>query len=57
LELVFDLSQLITQAGSFGAVFCGFGIVLDGDDATHRVNDLGDATALAVAGRSVLVGI
>jgi hypothetical protein len=57
LELVFDLSQLITQAGSFGAVFCGFGIVLDGDDATHRVNDLGDATALAVAGRSDLVGI
>jgi hypothetical protein len=56
LVLAFDLSQLITQSGSFGTVFFRFDIVLDGGDAAQRVDDLGDATALAVAGMLELVG-
>src|ERR1700686_4952914 len=51
----FDSSQLITQARSFGAILFGFDTELDGADAAHRVDDLGDATALAVAGMFELV--
>jgi hypothetical protein len=51
----FDSSQLIPQSRSFGAILFGFDTELDGADATHRVDDLGDATALSVAGRFELV--
>jgi len=48
--LVSDLSQLITQARSCVAILFGFNTELDCADAAHRVDDLGHATALAVAG-------
>jgi hypothetical protein len=53
--LAFDSSQLIAQARSFGAILFGFDTELDGADAAHRVDNLGDATALAVAGMFELV--
>lgn len=56
LALAFDLSQLITQGRSFGAILFGFDTELDGADAAHRVDDLGDGAALAVAGMFELVG-
>src|SRR4029077_1635097 len=55
LVLAFDLSQLITQARSYGAILFGFDTELDGTHAAHRVDQLGDGTALAVAGMLELV--
>ncbi len=43
------------QARSFGAILFTFDTELDGADASHRVDDLGDGTALAVAGMFELV--
>jgi hypothetical protein len=37
-ELAFGLSQLITQAHSFGAIFVSFDTELDGADAAHRIH-------------------
>jgi hypothetical protein len=56
LVLAFNSTQLIMQARSFGAILFSFDTELDGADASHRGDDLGDDTALAVAGRFELVG-
>jgi hypothetical protein len=48
LVLAFDVSQLITQAHSFGAGLFGFGGVLDSANASHCVEDFGHGVALAV---------
>jgi len=57
LVLAFDLSQLIMQARSFGARRFSFGSVLDSADASHRVEDLGHGSALAVTDMFELVGV
>jgi hypothetical protein len=50
-ELVFalDLSQLITQARSFGAILLRRDMVLDGANAPHRVENLDESIVLAFA--------
>ena len=55
LELAFGLSQLIMQARSFGAIFCGFDTVLNSANAAHRIEDLDDGAALALAGMGELI--
>jgi hypothetical protein len=55
LVLRFDSSELITQAGSFGTILSGFDTVLDCANAAHRIEDLDDSAAPAVAGMRELV--
>ena len=53
--MAFDLSQLITQAGSFGTILFGFDTELDGTNAARRIDQLGHGTVLAIAGMFELV--
>jgi len=56
LILRFDLSNLITQAGSFGAILFSFDTELDCADAAHRIHNLDNGTTLAVASMRELFG-
>jgi hypothetical protein len=48
--LVFDLSQLITQACRFGAILCRLDVVLHSGNAADRIEKLGDGIVFAFAG-------
>jgi hypothetical protein len=54
--LILDFSQFFTQARSIVAILCRLDTELDGTDASNRIDNLGDATALALAGMLELVG-
>ena len=53
--MAFNLRQLITQARGFGAILFGFNPELDGAEAAHGVDHLGDRTILPLAGMFELV--
>ena len=56
MGLVFELSQFLAQARCFGAILCRLDMVLDGGDAAHGIENLGDSIVFAFAGMFELVG-
>ena len=54
--MILDFNEFFLKSGSFGAILCRLDMVLDGGDAAHGIENLGDRIVLAFAGVFELVG-